>query len=97
MNPVTTPLPNAPDFKLYCFYGIGTPTERGYHYLKTRKNGVIEWSINNMVNDPASGLVRVELGAAMGCLIAYPSQPLGVGTSLCGCTSCFGWISLSTT
>jgi hypothetical protein len=59
VNPVKTPLPNAPHFKLYCMYGVGTPTERGYHYLKTRRNGATEWSINSMVNDPASGLVRV--------------------------------------
>jgi hypothetical protein len=58
INPVKTPLPNAPHFKLYCMYGVGTPTERGYHYLKTRRNGATEWSINSMVNDPASGLVR---------------------------------------
>jgi hypothetical protein len=58
INPVKTPLPNAPHFKLYCMYGVGTPTERGYHYLKTRRNGATEWSINGMVNDPASGLVR---------------------------------------
>jgi hypothetical protein len=58
INPVKTPLPKAPHFKLYCMYGVGTPTERGYHYLKTRRNGATEWSINSMVNDPASGLVR---------------------------------------
>lgn len=57
VDPVTTPLPKAPGFKLYCFYGIGVPTERGYHYLKTRRNGATEWSINNMVNEPDSGLV----------------------------------------
>eukprot|EP00878_Enallax_costatus_P008458 GHUV01008840.1.p1 GENE.GHUV01008840.1~~GHUV01008840.1.p1 ORF type:complete len:707 (+),score=149.19 GHUV01008840.1:1658-3778(+) len=57
VNPVTTPLPKAPNFKLYCFYGIGVPTERCYHYLKTRPNGATEWSINNMANDPKSGLM----------------------------------------
>eukprot|EP00879_Flechtneria_rotunda_P012648 GHRR01013206.1.p1 GENE.GHRR01013206.1~~GHRR01013206.1.p1 ORF type:complete len:750 (+),score=225.44 GHRR01013206.1:937-3186(+) len=57
VDPVVTPLPKAPNFKLYCFYGIGTATERGYHYLKTRRNNVIEWSVNNMANDPKSGLL----------------------------------------
>ncbi|WIA16398.1 hypothetical protein OEZ85_013090 [Tetradesmus obliquus] len=56
INPVKTPLPHAPHFKLYCMYGVGTPTERGYHYLKSRRGGATEWSINGMVNDPASGL-----------------------------------------
>lgn len=57
INPVKPPLPHAPHFKLYCMYGVGTPTERGYHYLKSRRGGATEWSINGMVNDPASGLV----------------------------------------
>jgi type II secretory pathway pseudopilin PulG len=30
VNAVKVPLPNAPGFKLYCFYGVGTDTERGY-------------------------------------------------------------------
>lgn len=25
----------APDMKIYCFYGIGTPTERSYYYAVT--------------------------------------------------------------
>lgn len=31
-NPLEVPLPNAPDLKIYCFYGIGNPTERSYTY-----------------------------------------------------------------
>lgn len=62
-NVLQTPLPNAKGFRVYCMYGVGTPTERGYHYLKTRKQGPggtvhIEWSINNVADDPKSGLVR---------------------------------------
>ncbi|KAG2495385.1 hypothetical protein HYH03_006653 [Edaphochlamys debaryana] len=30
----TTPLPSAPSTALYCLYGVGLPTERGYHYLR---------------------------------------------------------------
>lgn len=60
-NPTTTPLPAAPHFKVFCLYGIGTDTERGYHYLKTRKEGPggiahTEWSINNLASHPQSGL-----------------------------------------
>lgn len=33
-NPTVTPLPAAPNVKLYCFYGHGIPTERGYYYKK---------------------------------------------------------------
>lgn len=31
-NPLETRLPLAPSMKIYCFYGIGKPTERGYYY-----------------------------------------------------------------
>lgn len=32
VNPLETRLPLAPDMKIYCFYGIGKPTERAYYY-----------------------------------------------------------------
>ncbi|PHH62001.1 hypothetical protein CDD82_2063 [Ophiocordyceps australis] len=32
INPLETALPNAPDLKIYCFYGVGKPTERAYFY-----------------------------------------------------------------
>lgn len=31
-NPLEAALPNAPDMKMYCFYGLGKPTERSYYY-----------------------------------------------------------------
>lgn len=35
-NPLEAALPNAPDLKVYCFYGYGNPTERSYIYEKDR-------------------------------------------------------------
>ncbi|KEY64383.1 hypothetical protein S7711_06412 [Stachybotrys chartarum IBT 7711] len=32
VNPLETRLPNAPSLKVYCFYGVGKPTERAYYY-----------------------------------------------------------------
>ncbi|KAI1190397.1 Lecithin:cholesterol acyltransferase-domain-containing protein [Nemania serpens] len=32
VNPLETRLPLAPNLKVYCFYGIGKPTERAYYY-----------------------------------------------------------------
>lgn len=32
VNPLETRLPLAPDMKIFCFYGIGKPTERAYFY-----------------------------------------------------------------
>lgn len=31
-NPLEAALPYAPDMKIYCFYGVGNPTERAYTY-----------------------------------------------------------------
>jgi len=33
-NPLEHPLPAAPNMKIACLYGVGMPTERGYHYGK---------------------------------------------------------------
>ncbi len=32
VNPLETRLPLAPDLKIFCFYGVGKPTERAYFY-----------------------------------------------------------------
>lgn len=32
LNPLETRLPLAPNLKIYCFYGVGKPTERAYYY-----------------------------------------------------------------
>ncbi|OWY90570.1 hypothetical protein PHMEG_00041248, partial [Phytophthora megakarya] len=31
-NPLEAPLPKAPSLKVFCFYGVGKPVERGYTY-----------------------------------------------------------------
>eukprot|EP01029_Cantina_marsupialis_P029544 TRINITY_DN781821_c0_g1_i1.p1 TRINITY_DN781821_c0_g1~~TRINITY_DN781821_c0_g1_i1.p1 ORF type:complete len:804 (-),score=207.62 TRINITY_DN781821_c0_g1_i1:224-2635(-) len=31
-NPLAVPLPNAPNLRIYCFYGIGKQTERSFYY-----------------------------------------------------------------
>lgn len=35
LNPLEARLPHAPSMKIYCFYGVGKPTERGYFYKKS--------------------------------------------------------------
>jgi phospholipid:diacylglycerol acyltransferase len=32
INPLETRLPLAPNMKIFCFYGVGKPTERAYFY-----------------------------------------------------------------
>ena len=36
MNPLETRLPLAPNMKIYCFYGVGKPTERAYFYREEK-------------------------------------------------------------
>lgn len=36
INPLETRLPLAPNLKIYCFYGVGKPTERAYYYRTPR-------------------------------------------------------------
>ena len=58
-NPVSSPLPYAPNMKIYCTYGVGVSTERGYVYktnLDESKNGTTlsdpPFIIDNEYNDP---------------------------------------------
>jgi hypothetical protein len=105
-NVLQVPLPNAKDFKVYCLYGVGTPTERGYHYLKTRKQGPggtvhTEWSVNPVADDPKSGLVRkrnhdlsctvwVSRGQRRFRLVVPVSAVLSLHACLCGTIVCAG-------
>ncbi|OAL38662.1 hypothetical protein AYO20_01868 [Fonsecaea nubica] len=54
VNPLESRLPYAPDMKIYCFYGIGKPTERSYFYKEHGHplNGYINVSIDTSVNSP---------------------------------------------
>ncbi|KAG2223839.1 hypothetical protein INT45_012712 [Circinella minor] len=37
-NPLESQLPNAPDMKIYCMYGVNLPTERSYYYAKSKNS-----------------------------------------------------------
>ncbi|BFZ60874.1 phospholipid:diacylglycerol acyltransferase [Saitoella coloradoensis] len=39
INPLEVSLPHAPDMKIYCLYGVGKPTERGYWYTEDSTPG----------------------------------------------------------
>ncbi|CCG81812.1 Putative uncharacterized protein [Taphrina deformans PYCC 5710] len=36
INPLETALPDAPDMKIFCMYGVGKPTERTYYYEQSK-------------------------------------------------------------
>ncbi|AET37873.1 phospholipid:diacylglycerol acyltransferase Ecym_2120 [Eremothecium cymbalariae DBVPG len=44
-NPLEVPLPNAPDMKIYCLYGVGLPTERDYVYKEEAKDSGLNVTI----------------------------------------------------
>lgn len=69
LNPLEARLPLAPDLKIYCFYGIGKPTERSYFYqddtlpASVTGNHQVNTSIDTGFTDAAVG---VDHGVIMG-------------------------------
>ncbi|EME42606.1 hypothetical protein DOTSEDRAFT_73445 [Dothistroma septosporum NZE10] len=64
MNPLETRLPLAPNMKIYCFYGIGKPTERAYFYHEEKDvNNQTMVTIDTTVNTPDG---QVDHGVVMG-------------------------------
>ncbi|GIZ48686.1 hypothetical protein CKM354_001173600 [Cercospora kikuchii] len=64
MNPLEIRLPIAPDMKIFCFYGIGKPTERAYYYREEQDaNNDTAVMIDSTVTTP-DGLV--DHGVVMG-------------------------------
>lgn len=51
-NPLEAALPNAPDMKVYCFYGVGNPTERAYTYTDAEKGSGLPMTINLESENP---------------------------------------------
>lgn len=51
-NPLEAMLPNAPDMKIFCFYGVGKPTERAYTYTKAAPHTNLTMTIDLDLPDP---------------------------------------------
>ncbi|KAL4969688.1 phospholipid:diacylglycerol acyltransferase [Aspergillus stella-maris] len=67
LNPLEARLPKAPDMKLYCFYGVGKPTERSYFYQEERDPLVkLNVSIDTTVTIPEGTDHGVVLGEGDG-------------------------------
>ncbi|CRG85269.1 phospholipid:diacylglycerol acyltransferase [Talaromyces islandicus] len=65
LNPLETRLPLAPDLKIYCFYGVGKPTERAYFYQEehdplTRLNVSIDTTVTEHPDGADHGVVMGE-------------------------------------
>lgn len=64
LNPLEARLPLAPDMKIYCFYGVGKPTERSYFYQEETDPLVnLNVSIDTTVSSSDGGVDR---GVVMG-------------------------------
>ncbi|CAF9907415.1 hypothetical protein IMSHALPRED_005524 [Imshaugia aleurites] len=62
MNPLETRLPRAPNLKIYCFYGVGKPTERSYFYREDQDPN----SSLNVTMDTALTMGAVDHGVIPG-------------------------------
>jgi len=62
-NPLETRLPLAPNLKVYCFYGVGKPTERGYYYRSPELGSLTNL---NMTIDTTLTQGTVDHGVIMG-------------------------------
>lgn len=51
-NPLEAALPNAPDMKVWCFYGVGKPTERAYTYHKAAEGSQLNVTIDLDAENP---------------------------------------------
>jgi phospholipid:diacylglycerol acyltransferase len=56
-NPLEFPLPNAPDMKIYCFYGVGNPTERAYYYKEEENKQISKLNVTIDVEKKQSVLM----------------------------------------
>lgn len=63
VNPLETRLPLAPNLRVYCFYGVGKPTERGYFYRSPEMGSLTSL---NMTIDTALTQGEVDHGVVMG-------------------------------
>lgn len=71
LNPLEARLPIAPNLKIYCFYGIGKPTERAYFYKESENplHGNINITIDTSVTSPGmrlQALGSVDRGVVFG-------------------------------
>ncbi|KAI0475179.1 LACT-domain-containing protein [Xylariaceae sp. FL0804] len=63
INPLETRLPLAPNLKVYCFYGVGKPTERGYFYRPPEFPSLTKF---NLTIDTGLTVENTDRGVTMG-------------------------------
>ncbi|RYP30076.1 hypothetical protein DL767_006427 [Monosporascus sp. MG133] len=66
VNPLETRLPLAPSLKIYCFYGVGKPTERAYYYRSPEFPGLTNLNITIDTGHTTAPGGAVDHGVIMG-------------------------------
>ncbi|RPA79146.1 Phospholipid:diacylglycerol acyltransferase [Ascobolus immersus RN42] len=67
VNPLETRLPYAPSLKIYCFYGIGKPTERSYYFRSPEDpNSKLDIVIDTAINTDIGTNPQTDRGVVMG-------------------------------
>ncbi|RYP69788.1 hypothetical protein DL771_005897 [Monosporascus sp. 5C6A] len=66
VNPLETRLPLAPSLKIYCFYGVGKPTERAYYYRSPEFPGLTTLNITIDTGHTTAPGGAVDHGVIMG-------------------------------
>lgn len=67
VNPLETRLPNAPNLKIYCFYGIGKPTERSYYFRTPEDpNSKLDMIIDTAISTDLGSNPETDRGVVMG-------------------------------
>lgn len=51
-NPLEVALPKAPNMKIFCFYGVGKPTERSYYYKEEENKTASMLNVTIAAEDP---------------------------------------------
>ncbi|KAK9496172.1 Lecithin:cholesterol acyltransferase-domain-containing protein [Lipomyces doorenjongii] len=46
INPLEVALPNAPDLRIFCLYGVGKSTERAYVYQEEKDKGLVKLNVS---------------------------------------------------
>lgn len=69
-NPLEVALPNAPDMKIYCFYGVGNPTERAYYYKEDKDKSVANLNVT-VDNDNKSSVLMSDGDGTVSLLTHY--------------------------
>lgn len=70
-NPLEVSLPNAPDMKVFCFYGVGKATERAYYYKELDYEGKNSTKLNVTIDMEQKNAVLMSDGDVTVSLLTH--------------------------